>query len=112
MFFCRASLFNFDKEEFLLGNMIDAVINQVVSLLKERDVQLIHNIPEEIKRMTVYGDEARIQRVLTSFLSSMANYAQEGWVVFGLQPIMQQISDNTANIPIEFKYVSTVHIFQ
>ncbi|KAL8097369.1 phytochrome B-like [Apium graveolens] len=95
--------FNFDKAEFLLGNMINAVINQVVLLLKERDVQLIHNIPEEIKRLTVFGDQARIQRVLTSFLSSMANYAKEGWIVFGLQPIMQQISDDASNIPIEFK---------
>ncbi|KAK1387486.1 Phytochrome [Heracleum sosnowskyi] len=96
-------LYKFDKAHFLLGNMIDAVISQVMLVLKERDVQLIHNIPEEIKRLTVYGDEARIQRVLTAFLSSMANYAQEGWVVFGLQPIMQQNSDDTSNIPIDFR---------
>lgn len=91
--------------------MINAVISQVMSVLNERGVQLIHNIPEEIKRLTVYGDEARVQRVLTALLSSMANYAQEGWVVFGLQPIMQQTSDNTSNIPIEFRYASQFHIF-
>lgn len=72
----------------------------------ERGVQLIHNIPEKIRRLTVYGDEARVQRVLTAFLSIMANYAQEGWIDFRLQPIMQQISDDTSNIPIEFRYAS------
>lgn len=93
--------------------MINVVISQVTLLLKGRDVQLIHNIPEEIRRLIVYGDEARVQQVLTTFLSSMVNHVQEGWVDFQLQPIMQQISGDTTNLPFEFRYASTFpHIFQ
>ncbi|WOH15850.1 hypothetical protein DCAR_0935396 [Daucus carota subsp. sativus] len=96
-------LFKFDKTDFLLGNVINVVISQVTLLLKGRDVQLIHNIPEEIRRLIVYGDEARVQQVLTTFLSSMVNHVPEGWVDFQLQPIMQQISGDTTNLPFEFR---------
>ncbi|WJX86273.1 hypothetical protein P8452_68605 [Trifolium repens] len=37
-------------------------------LLSKRNCQLIYDIPEEIKTLTVYGDQLRIQQVLAGFL--------------------------------------------
>ena len=46
-------------EEFLLGNVLDAVVSQVMILLRERNLQLFHEIPEEIKTLSLYGDQIR-----------------------------------------------------
>ncbi|KAJ0978626.1 hypothetical protein J5N97_014100 [Dioscorea zingiberensis] len=38
-----------DKSEFVLGSVINAFVSQVMLLLRERGLQLIRDIPEEIK---------------------------------------------------------------
>ncbi|XP_009606016.1 phytochrome B [Nicotiana tomentosiformis] len=96
-----------EKEEFFLGSVIDAVVSQVMLLLRERSVQLIRDIPEEIKTLTVHGDQVRIQQVLADFLLNMVRYAPspDGWVEIQLQPNMKQISDEVTVVHIEFRIV-------
>lgn len=86
---------------------MDAVVSQVMLLLRERGVQLIRDIPEEIKTLRVYGDQVRIQQVFADFLQTMASYApsQEGWVEVHVQPSMKQISDGVTIVHIEFRYI-------
>ncbi|XP_060212861.1 phytochrome B-like isoform X1 [Lycium barbarum] len=96
-----------EKGEFLLASVIDAVVSQVMLLLRERGVQLIRDIPEEIKTLRVYGDQVRIQQVFADFLHTMASYAPspEGWVEVHLRPSMKQISDGVTIVHIEFRIV-------
>ncbi|KAL0323390.1 UNVERIFIED_CONTAM: Phytochrome B [Sesamum angustifolium] len=61
--------------EFVLGSVIDAVVSQVMLLLREKGLQLIRDIPEEVKTLAVYGDQVRIQQVLADFLLSMVRCA-------------------------------------
>lgn len=96
-----------EKSEFLLGSVIDAVVSQVMLLLRERGLQLIRDIPEEIKTLAVYGDQVRVQQVLADFLLNMVHYAPspEGWVEIQLRPSLKQISIGINILHIEFRIV-------
>ncbi|KVH90181.1 GAF domain-containing protein [Cynara cardunculus var. scolymus] len=74
---CEKQMFKIikDKHEFLLGSVIDVVVSQVMLLVRDRGVQLIRDIPEEVKTLTVYGDQARVQQVLTNFLLNMVRHS-------------------------------------
>ncbi|KAL1320778.1 hypothetical protein AAHE18_14G081500 [Arachis hypogaea] len=96
-----------EKGEFLLGNVINAVVSQVMLLLRERNLQLIRDIPEEIKTLAVYGDQLRIQQVLADFLLNMVRYAPspDGWVEIHVHPRIKQISDGLTLLRAEFRMV-------
>ncbi|XP_027115886.1 phytochrome B isoform X1 [Coffea arabica] len=96
-----------EKSEFLLGSVIDAVVSQVMLLLRERGLQLIRDIPEEIKTLAVYGDQVRVQQVLADFLLNMVRYAPSsgGWVEIQLKPSLKQISIGINILHIEFRIV-------
>ena len=104
----ESSSLDFEKTEFLVGSVIDAVVSQVMILLRERGLQLIRDIPEEIKTLAVYGDQVRIQQVLADFLLNMVRYAPspEGWVEIQVRPRLEQISDEITILHIEFRYAS------
>lgn len=91
----------------MLGSVIDVVVSQVIVLLRERGLQLIHDIPEEVKSMTVYGDQLRVQQILADFLQSMVRYARspEGWVEIQLKPSLKEISQGKTAVHIEFRQV-------
>lgn len=97
-----------DKQDFPLGNVIDAVVSQVMLQLRERGVQLIRDIPEEIKVIYVYGDQVRIQQVLSDFLLNMVRCAPspDGWVEIVAKPTLKQNSDGTALVLVQFRIVS------
>lgn len=96
-----------EKAEFILGNVINAVVSQVMILLRERNLQLIRDIPEEIKTMAVYGDQVRIQQVLADFLLNMVRYAPspEGWVEIHVRPSLKIIPDGVTLLHTEFRCV-------
>lgn len=107
--FCCSSL-ELEKAEFLVGGVIDAVVSQGMMLLRERGLQLIRDIPEEIKTLPVYGDQMRVQQVLADFLLNMVRYAPspDGWVEIQVQPRLKHISGETTMVHIEFRYSSLV----
>lgn len=96
-----------EKAEFLLGSVINAVVSQAMLLLRERNLQLLRDIPEEIKTLAVYGDQARIQQVLADFLLNMVRYAPSsaGWVEIHVCPTLKQISDGHTLVHTEFRIV-------
>ncbi|KAF9677213.1 hypothetical protein SADUNF_Sadunf08G0084600 [Salix dunnii] len=100
-------LLELEKAEFLLGSVINAVVSQAMLLLRERNLQLLRDIPEEIKTLVVYGDQARIQQVLADFLLNMVRYtpSSAGWVEIHVSPTLKQISDGHTLVHMEFKIV-------
>ncbi|XP_010548998.1 PREDICTED: phytochrome B [Tarenaya hassleriana] len=93
-----------EKEEFIMGSVINAVVSQVMMLVRERGLQLIRDIPEEIKTMAVYGDQMRIQQVLAEFLLSIIKYApSQGWVEIHLNPILKHLPDGSSSLRSEFR---------
>ncbi|MCL7045691.1 hypothetical protein MKW94_004545 [Papaver nudicaule] len=94
-----------DEAGFLLGNLINAVVSQVMILLRERGLQLIRDIPEEIKTLSVFGDQVRIQQVLVDFLLNVVRYAPspDGWVEIQVRPSLKIISDGIELLHLEFR---------
>lgn len=94
-----------EKTEFLLGSVMDAVVSQAMLVIRERGLQLIHDIPEEVKTLGVYGDQFRIQQILADFLLNLVRYAptSKGWIEMKLSPNVTQISEATTIVHIEFR---------
>ena len=88
-----------------MGSVINAVVSQVMILLRERGLQLIRDIPEEIKTLAVVGDQARIQQVLADFLLNMVRYAPspDGWVEIHVRPSVKEVSDGLTALQIVFR---------
>ncbi|XP_068662138.1 phytochrome B-like [Aristolochia californica] len=96
-----------EKADFLLGRVINAVVSQVMILLRQRGLQLIRDIPEEIKVMAVYGDQVRLQQVLAGFLLNMVKYAPTpgGWVEIHVRPSLKQISEGIDIVFLEIRLI-------
>ncbi|XP_056842360.1 LOW QUALITY PROTEIN: phytochrome B-like [Raphanus sativus] len=92
------------REEFYLGSVINAVVSQAMFLLRERSLQLIREIPEEIKSIAVYGDQTRTQQLLAEFLLSIIRYApSQEWVEIHLSQVSKQMVDGSSSIRTEFR---------
>ncbi|CAM8932849.1 unnamed protein product [Rhodiola kirilowii] len=102
-------LVELDKSDFLFGNVINAVVSQVMLLLRERGLQLIRDIPEQIKSLLVHGDQTRIQQVLADFLLNMVRYSQspDGWVEIQIRPTLNQgqSSSGRSKVHIECRII-------
>ncbi|XP_076921743.1 phytochrome B-like [Bidens hawaiensis] len=96
-----------EKHDFVLGSVIDAVVSQVMFALRDGGVQLIRDIPEEVKTLTVFGDQTRVQQVLTNFLLNMVHHAPSpnGWVEIQVRPTLKQIFDGMTDVHIDFRMV-------
>lgn len=94
-----------EKGEFSLGSVMNAVVSQAMILLRERDMQLIRDIPDEIRDASAYGDQYRIQQVLSEFLLSMVQFAptENGWVEIQVRPNVKQNSDGTSTALFMFR---------
>ncbi|XVF87224.1 hypothetical protein PTKIN_Ptkin18bG0101600 [Pterospermum kingtungense] len=91
-------------EEFLLGNVLDAVVSQVMILLRERNLQLFRETPEEIKTLTLYGDQIRLQLALSDFLLSVVHHAPPGgWVEIRILPGLKLIQDGNEFVRLQFR---------
>ncbi|KAF5175818.1 Phytochrome [Thalictrum thalictroides] len=97
-----------EKGGFLLGSVINAVVSQVMILLRERGLQLIRDIPEEIKIFALFGDQVKIQQLLADFLLNMLRYAPcpDGWVEIQVRPNLKQSLDGIEVVHLEFRMVS------
>ncbi|XP_075666985.1 phytochrome E isoform X1 [Castanea sativa] len=101
----EGSSLQLNMEDFLLGNVLDAIVSQVMILLRERNLQLFHEIPEEIKTLFLYGDQIRLQLVLSDFLLNVVHHApsQEGWVEIKISPGLKVIQDGNEFIRLQFR---------
>jgi len=107
LFFSLISSFVLKREEFFLGSVINAIVSQAMFLLRDRGLQLIRDIPEEIKSIEVFGDQIRIQQLLAEFLLSIIRYApSQEWVEIHLSQLSKQMADGFAAIRTEFRYIS------
>ncbi|KAJ0940660.1 putative PAS domain, phytochrome, GAF domain, histidine kinase/HSP90-like ATPase [Helianthus annuus] len=96
------------KHEFLLGSVIDAVVSQVMLELLDRGLRLIRDIPENVKTLTVYGDQPRLQQVLINFLLNIVRHSplHGGWIEIQVRPTLKQASDGKNVVHIAFRIMS------
>ncbi|XP_041006035.1 phytochrome C isoform X2 [Juglans microcarpa x Juglans regia] len=92
--------------EFSLGEALEAVINQVMILCRERRVQVIHDLPAEVSSMHLYGDNLRLQQVLSQFMTTALLFtpAFEGSLIaFRVNPKKERIGMKIRIVRLEFR---------
>lgn len=93
-------------EEFLLVSVVDAIVSQVMLLLKEKNIQLVHEIPDGIKALHLFGDQVRLQLVLSDFFLNIARYAPspDGWVEIKVSPGLDLRQDGNEWVHLQIRY--------
>lgn len=101
-----SSTLQLNMEEFVLGNILDAIVSQVMMSIREKNLQLFHEIPDEIKMLSLYGDQIRLQVVLSDFLLNVVNHtpSSNGWVEMKISPGLKIIQDGSEFIHLKFRY--------
>ncbi|KAK2985678.1 hypothetical protein RJ640_011906, partial [Escallonia rubra] len=95
-----------NSAEFNLGESLEVVINQVMILSQERQVLVINESPAEVSSMYLYGDNLRLQQVLSDFLTNALLFtpAFEGSsVLLRLTPRKQSIGTKIRIVHLEFR---------
>ncbi|CAK7350282.1 unnamed protein product [Dovyalis caffra] len=92
-------------EEFPLGNVLDAVVSQIIILLREKNIQFLHEIPKEVMTLSLYGDQIKLQLILSDFLFSVVHHAPSpnGWVEIKISPGLKLIQDGNEFIRLQFR---------
>ncbi|KAE9445948.1 hypothetical protein C3L33_22150, partial [Rhododendron williamsianum] len=93
-------------EEFLLVSVVDAIVSQVMMLSKEKNLQLVHEIPDGFKEKHLLGDQVRLQLVLSDFLRNIARYAPspDGWVEIKVSPGLEVRQDGNELVHLQIRY--------
>lgn len=92
--------------EFNLGEVLEAVMNQVMILCQEREVQVIHDSTAEVSLMHLYGDNVRLQQVLSHLLTNAIFFtpAFEGSLIsFRVIPRQERIGVKIHIVHLEFR---------
>lgn len=100
------SYIEMSSDEFNLGEALEVVTNQVMTLSQERQVQIINDFPNEMSTMYLYGDILRLQQVLSDFLAAALLFtpAFEGsTVIFKLIPRKECIGTQMHVLHVEFR---------
>ncbi|KAJ9565701.1 hypothetical protein OSB04_001667 [Centaurea solstitialis] len=92
-------------DQFVMENLLDAVVSQVMILLKEKKIPLVHEIPDQVKTLALFGDQIRLQIVLSDFLFSIVHHAPspDGWVEIKVSPGLRMIQDGHEFIHLQFR---------
>ncbi|XP_068667877.1 phytochrome C [Aristolochia californica] len=93
--------------EFNLMEALEAVEIQTMTLSQERQVQLTRDVPAEASSIYLYGDNVRLQQVLSDFLTTAIQFSPpiEGSVELKVIPTREQIGTKMHLIHLEFRVV-------
>ncbi|XP_071697226.1 phytochrome E [Rutidosis leptorrhynchoides] len=92
-------------DQFVMENLLDAIVSQVMIVLKEKSILLIHEIPDQVKTLTLVGDQIKLQIVLSDFLLSIVNHAPSpnGWVEIKVSHGLRMIQNGHEFIHLQFR---------
>ncbi|XP_010906221.1 phytochrome C [Elaeis guineensis] len=93
--------------EFNLGEALDAIMMQGMSLSRERQVPLVHDWPAEVSSMFLYGDNLRLQQVLSDFLLNALQFTTPtvGSILLQVLPRKEFIGTGVQIVHLEFRIV-------
>ncbi|XP_021889946.1 phytochrome C-like isoform X2 [Carica papaya] len=94
------------SNEFNIGDALQVVMKQVMTLSQERQVEIICDVPAEVTTMQLYGDNLRLQQVLSDFLSNTIFFTpsfQGLSVTFKVTSRKQSIGTKMQLVHLEFR---------
>ncbi|KAL5990035.1 hypothetical protein ACLOJK_010931 [Asimina triloba] len=91
--------------DFLLGSVLDAIFSQVMLLSRKKKLRLICEIPGEVKTISLYGDQIRLQQVLADFLLNIVHHtpSPEGWVEIEVATRLGLVEDAVELVHLQFR---------
>lgn len=92
--------------EFNLGETLEVIKKQVMVLSKDRKIQVTYDVPDGVSSMQLYGDNLRLQQVLSEFLASAILFtpaAMESSILFRLIPRKKRIGTKMHIVHLEFR---------
>ena len=92
--------------EFNLGDALEAVMSQVMLSSQEIQVQLMRNLPADVSSMCLYGDNLRLQQVLSDFLTIAFRFTPAfsgSSVMFIVNPRRESIGAKMQLLHVEFR---------
>lgn len=95
-----------NSEEFSLAEALEAVQKQVMIMSQERQVQIVQDLPAEVSSMYLYGDNLRLQQVLSDFLTNAILFTpafEESSVAFRVIPRKERIGKKIHIVYLEFR---------
>ncbi|KZV56023.1 Phytochrome E isoform 1 [Dorcoceras hygrometricum] len=94
-------------EEFILGNVINAVVSQAMILLNEKNLRLVLDVSERIRTLCLYGDQIKLQLALSALLLTVVEYTScpDGWVEILVSPSpgSKQMQDGNEFVHLQFR---------
>ncbi|KAK9084623.1 hypothetical protein Sjap_025034 [Stephania japonica] len=94
--------------EFNLGEVLEAVMIQGMPLHKKGKVQLGRDFPDEVASLYLYGDNLRLQQVLSDFLTNALLFSPESEgssVVLSVVPRKESIGTGVHIVHLEFRII-------
>ncbi|KFK28490.1 phytochrome e [Arabis alpina] len=93
--------------EFRIGSILDTVISQVMTMLRERNSQLRVEVVEEIKTLPLYGDKVKLQLILADLLRNMVNHSPfpDSWVGIKVSLGQEYSIVNDRYIHLQFRMI-------
>ena len=91
---------------FKLGESLEVVLNQITSLGRERNVEVVYDAPDQVLALNVFGDNLRLQQVLADFLSNAVNFTptfEGSSVVFHVSHKIEHIGAKIQVAHLEFR---------
>jgi len=103
---CTCRYLELEAAEFEMGTVMDAVISQGMSTSREKGLQIIRETPREISTMRLFGDQIRLQQVLSDFLLNAVRFtpSSEGWVKIKVVPTRKRVGGNLHVMNLEFRW--------
>lgn len=90
--------------EFNLGDVIDVVTNQIMILSQERDVKIVCESSTDVSSLHLYGDNMRLQQVLSEFLANTLLFTCKGSsVVWKTTPRKERIGKEIHIVHLEVR---------
>ncbi|KAA0059202.1 phytochrome C [Cucumis melo var. makuwa] len=90
--------------EFNLGDVLDVVTNQAMILSQEREVKIICESPADVASLHLYGDNLRLQQVLSEFLTNTLLFTcKELSVIFKATPRKERIGKGIHIVHLELR---------
>ncbi|XP_038887327.1 phytochrome C [Benincasa hispida] len=90
--------------EFNLGDVLDVVTNQNMILSQERGVKIICESPTDVASLHLYGDNMRLQQVLSEFLTNTLLFTcKESSIVFKANPRKERIGKGIHIVHLELR---------
>ena len=89
-----------------MGTVMDAVMSQGMIRSREKGLQVIREMPADMKSTSVFGDQLRLQQVLADFLTTAVRFtsSSDGWVGINVNLTVKNMGDVLRVVHFEFRY--------